>query len=245
VLNANFKYRNHTDDVSMFSLLLLLVTSHIHPTQSSPYGRQTPVMGWSGYNRFMQNSGHCDKAGSSGYNETTVIETMEALISTPLAKAGYIYLNLDDCWIAENRTSDGKLTADPTRFPHGMKWLAEQAHSRGLKLGLYEAASIETCRQFPGSQTHEEIDALTLAEFGADFVKLDSCGGDLGGVGPEAWQSQYYRWSQALHKANPNIVFSCSWPVYYDICVMKHGTCSYCFSSLLFSVCADVLIPIF
>ena len=35
-------------------------------------------MGWSGYNAFMQNSGHCDKAGAGGYNETTFVQTAEA-----------------------------------------------------------------------------------------------------------------------------------------------------------------------
>ena len=43
----------------------------------------------------MQNSGHCDKAGAGGYNETTFVQTMEALISTGLDKLGYVYLNAD------------------------------------------------------------------------------------------------------------------------------------------------------
>lgn len=51
----------------------------------------------------MQHSGHCDKAGAGGYNETTFVQTMEALVSTGLDKLGYVYLNADDCWIAENR----------------------------------------------------------------------------------------------------------------------------------------------
>ena len=209
----------------MFCFLILhLLLSNLTPSTAARNGRQTPVMGWSGYNRFMQNSGHCDKAGAAGYNETTVVETMNALVSSGLSTLGYIYINLDDCWIAQNRTQQGDITADATRFPHGMKWLAEQAHSRNLKLGLYEAASVETCRQFPGSQGNEERDAATLAGFGADFVKLDSCSPQpLGGTGTEAWQNQYLRWSNALKAANPNIIFSCSWPVYYDICVMKHG----------------------
>jgi len=96
------------------------------------------VIGWRGYLAFMQNSGHCDQAGAGGYNETTFVQTMDALKSSGLASLGYIYLNADDCWIAENRTADGKLTHDPTRFPHGMSWLASQAHARGLKLGLCE-----------------------------------------------------------------------------------------------------------
>ena len=106
----------------------------------------TPLMGWSGYNAFMQNSGHCDKAGAGGYNETTFVQTAEALISSGLADLGYVYLNLDDCWIAENRTANGKLTWSMDRFPHGMPWLAKQAQSRKLKLGLYAAASLETYR---------------------------------------------------------------------------------------------------
>ena len=94
------------------------------------------------------------------------------------------------CWIAEKRTASGELTYDLTRFPHGMKWLADQAHSRQLKLGLYAAASIETCRQSPGSQGYEEVDAKTFAEWGADFAKLDSCGGTLPN-GTESWYHQY------------------------------------------------------
>ena len=108
---------------------------------------QLPVMGWSGYNAFMQNSGHCDRAGAGGYNESTFLESMDALKATGLSDLGYVYINADDCWIAENRTADGKLTHDVSRFPRGMAWLAGQAHARRLKLGLYAAASVETCRR--------------------------------------------------------------------------------------------------
>ena len=210
--------------MALLITFLLLFHHLFQPIHASPHGQQTPIMGWSGYNRFMQNSGHCDKAGAAGYNQTTVIQTMDALVSTGLAKLGYIYINLDDCWLAQNRTANGDITADKTRFPNGMKWLATQAHLRNLKLGLYEAASDLTCRQYPGSQGNEERDAKTIAGFGADFVKLDSCSPtSLGGTGPEAWQNQYLRWSKALNKANPNIIFSCSWPVYYDTCIMQSG----------------------
>eukprot|EP00035_Acanthoeca_spectabilis_P014665 m.284041 g.284041 ORF g.284041 m.284041 type:complete len:457 (-) comp16193_c0_seq1:40-1410(-) len=182
---------------------------------------QTPIMGWSGYNAFMQNSGHCDKAGAGGYNETTFVQTMDALVSSGLKDAGYEYLNADDCWIAENRTADGKLTWDVGRFPHGMPWLIDQAHSRGLKLGLYAAASTETCRQYPGSQGYEDIDAQTFAEWGADFAKLDSCGGTLAS-GNESWYNQYGRWSDAMNASGRQMVFSCSWAVYFAICAAKY-----------------------
>ena len=172
-------------------------------------------------NAFMQNSGHCDKAGAGGYNETTFVQTADALVRTGLADLGYVYLNLDDCWIAENRTADGKLTYDLSRFPSGMTWLAKQAHSRKLKLGLYAAASVETCRQFPGSQGHEEVDAQTFADWGADFAKLDSCGGTLAN-GTESWYHQYGRWADAMNKTGRQMVFSCSWAVYFTICAAKY-----------------------
>ena len=180
---------------------------------------QLPIMGWSGYNALMQNNKHC--LGAAGYNETTFIQTADVLIKTGLRDLGYTYLNLDDCWIAENRTADGELTWDTSRFSKGIPWLAEQAHSRGLKLGLYASASKVTCRNFPGSQGYEELDAKTYAAWGADFVKLDSCGGTLA-HGSESWQSQYTRWAAAMNATGRQMVFSCSWPCYYTICAQAY-----------------------
>lgn len=39
--------------------------------------------------------------------------------------AGYEYVNVDDCWMAKQRGPDGKLQADPKRFPSGMKALGD------------------------------------------------------------------------------------------------------------------------
>jgi len=186
--------------------------------------RTTPVMGWSGYNALMQNGWLCDRAGASGYNETSFLETAAVLQSSGLAAKGYVYLNADDCWIARNRTADGKLAADAVRFPHGMAWLAAQLHGAGLKLGLYAAASVVTCRDYPGSQGYEEVDAATFASWGADFAKLDSCpkDGPLA-AGAESWYNQYTRWSAALAASGRDIVFSCSWAFYWASCVRTNG----------------------
>ena len=98
-----------------------------------------------------------------------------------------VFCQADDCWIAENRTADGKLTHDVSRFPHGMPWLIEQAHQRKLKLGLYAAASVQTCRQFPGSQGYEAVDAATFADWGKCYAWTSpiaknhgSCGTNIG-----------------------------------------------------------------
>jgi alpha-galactosidase len=201
-------------------IFLIMFTTIADSRHMKKRGR-LPVMGWSGYNAFMQNSGHCDVAGASGYNETTFLETASVLVKTGLAKLGYIYINADDCWIAENRTKEGKLAADSSRFPHGMEYLANELHKQNLRLGLYAAASVETCRQFPGSQSYEEVDAATFSSWGADFVKLDSCGGVLPN-GKESWVNQYSRWAVALTKSGRDIVFSCSWAVYFTICAAKY-----------------------
>lgn len=37
---------------------------------------------------------------------------------------GYVYLNIDDCWIG-GRDASGRLIPDPKRFPHGIAFLAD------------------------------------------------------------------------------------------------------------------------
>ncbi|OEL25006.1 Alpha-galactosidase 1 [Dichanthelium oligosanthes] len=55
----------------------------------------TPQMGWNSWNHFQ-----CD------INETLVRSTAYALVATGLAKAGYTYVNLDDCWADNQRTKE-------------------------------------------------------------------------------------------------------------------------------------------
>lgn len=44
--------------------------------------------------------------------------------------AGYNYIILDDCWMAKERDENGKLQADPVRFPSGIKVLADYVRFR-------------------------------------------------------------------------------------------------------------------
>jgi len=75
---------------------------------------------------------------------------------------------------------DGNLLANPQRFPHGMKALADYIHQRGLKFGLYSSAGSWTCepklenRGFPGGLGHEKQDAASFASFGVDYLKYDN-----------------------------------------------------------------------
>eukprot|EP01136_Pigoraptor_vietnamica_P042487 Opistho-1_new@16735 len=92
--------------------------------------------------------------------------------------AGYQYVDIDDCWLAKERDAQGRMVADASRFPSGMKALADYIHSKGLKLGMYEDFGSMTCAGYPGSEEYLKIDAETFASWGIDALKFDGCNSD-------------------------------------------------------------------
>jgi alpha-galactosidase len=161
----------------------------------------TPPMGWNDWYQYR-----------CSITEDDVLANAKALVSSGLANVGYNYLNLDDCWMAPTRTSDGELQADPTRFPHGMAWLASQLHAMGLKLGVYESFGTTTCQRLPGSYGHYSQDADTFASWGVDFLKFDYCGLPAGTTSASL-QADYEEMSQDLQATGRPIVFSEELPV--------------------------------
>jgi len=106
----------------------------------------------------------------------------DAIVSSGMEAAGYRYVVIDDCWFAPQRTGAGELRGNPQRFPSGMKALADDIHGKGLKFGIYEVPTEETCAQrggvYPGmtgSLGHEAQDARTFASWGVDYLKYDWC----------------------------------------------------------------------
>lgn len=57
-----------------------------------------------------------------------------------MAAAGYIYVNIDDCWQSSRDPVTKRIVADPDRFPSGIPALVKYVHSKGLKIGLYSDA---------------------------------------------------------------------------------------------------------
>ena len=47
------------------------------------------------------------------------------MVSEGYLAAGYNFISLDDCWMDKKRGPDGKLRADPERFPSGIKVLSD------------------------------------------------------------------------------------------------------------------------
>jgi alpha-galactosidase len=156
----------------------------------------TPPMGWNTWNAFGV---HC--------SESLVEETARAMIATGMRDAGYVYVVVDDAWLAPRRDAAGDVTADPAKFPHGMKALGDFLHANGFKFGLYNCAGSLTCAGFPGGQGHEYQDARTYASWGVDFLKYDWCNCGTANA-PETYRIM----SRAIRAAGRPMVFSlCEW----------------------------------
>ena len=176
-------------------VISFLFLSHTGFPQKFEDMAPTPPMGWNSWNQFACN-----------VNENIIHEVADAICSNGMKEAGYIYINIDDCWHGQ-RDSLGFIHPDPKRFPSGMKALADYIHSKGLKLGIYSDAGWKTCAGYPGSRGYEYQDALTYASWGIDYLKYDWC--NTQGLKAEG---AYLTMRDALYKADRPIVFSlCEW----------------------------------
>ena len=185
--------------LASIALTSLAVQSFAHPDSLV----LTPPLGWNSWNVFHEN-----------INEKQIQEIADAMVSSGLKDAGYIYLNLDDNWMDTKRDANGDLQNNPKTFPSGMKAIADYVHKKGLKFGLYGDRGKRTCHHYnskwdsqSGSNGHEEQDAKKLAEWGVDYWKYDNCDSD-----PNTQEKDYTAMSKALRNSGRDIVFSiCMW----------------------------------
>ncbi|MEV8455911.1 NPCBM/NEW2 domain-containing protein [Streptomyces sp. NPDC052095] len=160
----------------------------------------TPPMGFNNWN-----STHC----RAEFDESMVKGIADIFVEKGLKDAGYQYINLDDCWAVPQRNAEGKLEADPKRFPNGIKAVADYVHSKGLKIGIYTSAGTRTCDSvgLPGALGHEYSDARQFADWGIDYLKYDNCNNQ----GVDARQ-RYTTMRDALEATGRPIVYSiCEW----------------------------------
>jgi alpha-galactosidase len=155
----------------------------------------TPPMGWNSWNKFGCN-----------VSEEMIKSMTDAMVSSGMKDAGYLYVVIDDCWQV-SRDENGFIVADAQRFPSGMKALADYVHSKGLKFGIYSDAGTKTCAGRPGSQGHEYQDAIQYARWGVDYLKYDWCHTETRNA-----QEAYTTMRDALAATGRPIVFSmCEW----------------------------------
>lgn len=174
--------------------LLTCITAQISYGQFADLA-PTPPMGWNSWNAF-----------GLEINSKIVLAVADSMVSKGLAAAGYEYIVIDDGWQID-RDKNGKIIVDSSRFPEGIKYLADYVHSKGLKFGIYTCCGTKTCGGRPGSYGFEAIDAKTYAEWGVDFIKEDWC--NTNGLDS---RTQYKIMSEAIKASGRKMILSlCEW----------------------------------
>lgn len=165
-----------------------------------------PPMGWSSWNAFL-----------TDLSEDKVLDSASVMVSAGLAKAGYVYVNVDDGWWAGRNPASGRMVVNTARFPsaaaaggNSFKPFADRIKSMGLKPGIYTDIGYNSCSQqssnpadlarLPkGTQAERSIGlrghvaqdiALYMGEWGFDYIKVDACG--LTAYGPDSVQVKKY-----------------------------------------------------
>ena len=172
-MNLNIRHFSALSGIILGGVFSLGAQNHATPTKAGAEER-APLMGWSSWNTY-----------GLGINEDLIKEQADAMVSSGLKDAGYKFINIDDgFW--NGRAADGTLIIDESKFPNGMRVVADYIHGLGLKAGIYSDAGDNTC----GSQNsnpyglgvglfrHEEDDIKTyFIDWDYDFIKVDYCGG--------------------------------------------------------------------
>lgn len=106
----------------------------------------------------------------------------DAFVELGLTAAGYTFINTDDCWSEPNfnadtnqsgRGADGRIkpTSKFANSTADIQNMVAYIRSQGMKFGIYGAAGQTTCAGRVGGLYHERTDALTYAEWGAQYLK--------------------------------------------------------------------------
>eukprot|EP01065_Artemidia_motanka_P034929 TRINITY_DN42911_c0_g1_i1.p1 TRINITY_DN42911_c0_g1~~TRINITY_DN42911_c0_g1_i1.p1 ORF type:complete len:496 (+),score=137.97 TRINITY_DN42911_c0_g1_i1:63-1490(+) len=180
------------------ALLLSAGTAAWDPFNLAP----TPPMGWANWNGFGCN-----------YTADTIKRTADKMVASGMRDAGYDIIIIQECITrAGHRDSKGVPQPDPEKFPDGIKGLVDYIHSKGMRAGIYTDVGPETCAGYEGSYGHEDIDALTYAQWGIDFVEEDACHKPAGHL----YKDLYWRMHNAILSAHnqtghPMMFYMCVW----------------------------------
>jgi len=164
----------------------------LHPVPSNGLAL-TPPMGWNSWNLFAEK-----------VDDQTVRTIADAMVSSGMKDAGYIYVNIDDTWEGV-RDANGVLGTNQ-KFPD-MKALADYVHSKGLKIGIYTSPGPRTCGGYPASYGYEEQDAKMFAAWGIDYLKYDWCSASMM-YKDDQLHPVYQKMGDALRAAGRPIVYS-------------------------------------
>ncbi|HVV23073.1 MAG TPA: glycoside hydrolase family 27 protein, partial [Pseudonocardiaceae bacterium] len=124
--------------------LTSLPASAATPTASpgSPMLAQHPYMGWSSWSLESTNSPDVSPNGEAWLTEQHVLAQADVM-AAKLRSHGYEYVNIDAGWLG-GFDAYGRPIPDATKFPDGIRHIADHVHREGLKLGMYLAVGLYT-----------------------------------------------------------------------------------------------------
>lgn len=168
-------------------------------TVSSSLQHPVPFMGWLSWNSVQGN-----------ISQRIIEQAVELFQNKGLYECGWNHIMMDDLWQGTRKT-DGTPQPNASRFPNGLKTVADYVHQNGMKFGLYTDAADRTCAGAFGSYGYEEIDAKTYAEWGVDVVKCDYC---YAPDDVETAKKRYKALADAFAAAGNNtMLYICEWGV--------------------------------
>ena len=168
-------------------------------TVSSSLQHPIPFMGWLSWNSVQGN-----------ISQKIIEQAVELFQNKGLYECGWNHIMMDDLWQG-TRKADGTPQPNASRFPNGLKTVADYVHKNGMKFGLYTDAADRTCAGAFGSYGYETIDAKTYAEWGVDVVKCDYC---YAPDDVETAKKRYKALADAFAAAGNNtMLYICEWGV--------------------------------
>lgn len=193
--------------------LAMILILPVIPFQAEAAGYEEsllPNMGWSSWNNY-----------ANMITEEICIEQMNLMVELGLYDVGYNYFNIDDGYQGGRSEETGLVVANTEKFPNGMKYIADYAHSLGMKAGIYSDIGDNTCasrangegdsdyQNKPGTgfglgvglYGHEEEDLRQyFIDWGYDFIKVDWCGGQHVGMSDDTRIEKYIAAGQIIEK---------------------------------------------
>jgi hypothetical protein len=105
--------------------------------------------------------------GREWLTQTNVLAQSAALATSPLAAAGYDHILIDSFWAADpTQVVDpyGRWDVNSTRFPGGIRAVADAVHARGQKLGIYVNPGVAVAAVKQATPIEGGIDGCTAAD---------------------------------------------------------------------------------
>lgn len=175
------------------------ISEDVTLTVSSSLQHPVPFMGWLSWNSVQGN-----------ISQKIIEQAVELFQNKGLYECGWNHIMMDDLWQG-TRKADGTPQPNASRFPNGLKTVADYVHQNGMKFGLYTDAADRTCAGAFGSYGYETIDAKTYAEWGVDVVKCDYC---YAPDDVETAKKRYKALADAFAAAGNNtMLYICEWGV--------------------------------